>query len=82
MYGRVAFTNSGVTEAHLTPCRVGHSPIDEDVSVLTMAWKVEAMWTINRDFYVDHTWKNITSIGDSFNELHALQEVVFMHENP
>ena len=82
VYGRVAFANSGVADVQLCPCRVRHSLTDEDVSALAMACKVEAMRAINRDFYKDHSWKNMVSIGDSFDELFALQEVAFLHENP
>mmetsp|Transcript_24088 Transcript_24088/g.54911 ORF Transcript_24088/g.54911 Transcript_24088/m.54911 type:complete len:368 (-) Transcript_24088:292-1395(-) len=49
---------------------------------VTTARKVEAMRTALHSFYKDKSWKNVVSIGDSFDELEALEEVTFLHDNP
>mmetsp|Transcript_43172 Transcript_43172/g.97273 ORF Transcript_43172/g.97273 Transcript_43172/m.97273 type:complete len:318 (+) Transcript_43172:42-995(+) len=81
IYARNVFEKSGKATSVGAPVLDAESD-DFDLSLLTMAWKVEAMKTALLEFYGERSWKNIISIGDSFDELRALQEVTFLHENP
>lgn len=47
-----------------------------------MQWKVEALQHELKHFYGGRSWKNIVSIGNSFDELEALEEITFLHDNP
>ena len=56
--------------------------MDESFSV-SKTWKVDAMHDLLKEFYgKNHSWKNILSIGDSFDEQAATLQITSEHQNP
>jgi len=80
VYAREAFRQSGRVEEAVQPQL--NVVVEGVTETLTMAWKVEAMKQALSTFYGDAaSWKNVMSVGDSLDELDALTEVAFLHEN-